>query len=365
MPTSKKSPAKPYEKAEWLILDSVESAERRKNMLGSVVPKAAQYKPFDDYSPHWDDPDLQTPMTINGKSVTKGKVLQDVIENLWRPKHNYGEDESAANDKPVEDDPPVQLNDILAGRIAAKTTGMRAAVTDLFNMLIRKQETEEVSIESGTVRRYKIDNPGAKVVDTLMPCGPWKEQLQKLFDRTADQASPLMLVTGILVCEDIKVRWNLEKHSKVDAGAKVDGKALLALLHQPPNPELAKYLDSKFEFDRETTSSENIFATCKESVILAVRYNYLNLTYEKLDKKGPNLFTKVFTKSTKPGAIKSAKMGEVVLGRGINAYASSPGTTEEEDEGVDWFYRRPPPDTDDGSGEESEDDTPANGHVGV
>jgi hypothetical protein len=369
MPTANTGPVKPYDKGEWLILDSVENAERRKYMLGSVVPKASQYKPFDNYSPHWGDPDLNSKVTVNGEAVTKGKVLQDVIDKLWRPTRNYGEDEPAANKEPMVEDRSVELNDILAGKVAAKTTGMKAAVTDFFNGLIRKHETEQVNIESGIVRRYKIDNPGAKVGDTLMACGPWKEQLQKLFDRTNDKMSPFMLATGIMICDDIKVRWSLEQGSNVDVGARLDGNALLALLHQPPNPELAKYLDTKFEFDREKSSKEKIFATCKHSVILAVRYNYLNLEYEELDERQQPFFVKwfmkLFLKSAKAGAIKRARMGEVVRGRGINAYAHADGTEEEEDdEGIDWFYGRPAPEVENGSGDEHANHTQAaNGNV--
>ena len=98
----------------------------------------------------------------------------------------------------------------------------------------------------------------------------------------------------------------------------LDGSALLAALHQPPNPELAIKLDSKFAFDREKSTSESIFATYKYDVIFAVRYHYLNLVLErKPDGKEPNIFMRFFSRPPKAGTIKSAKMREVVLGRGI------------------------------------------------
>lgn len=349
MASDKKAPTKPSDKAEWLILNSVESAGRRKHILGSVVPNTAQYNPFDNYSPHWADSDLDREITVDGKQVVKKIMLRDTMQKLWNSNLDYG---STGQDKSTGEDPAVQLNDILTGKIAAKTKGMRAAITDLFNLFIRKQEAEDVTIESGSVRRYKIDNPGAKVGDTLTPCAPWKEQLQKLFDRTTpkQQKSPFFLVTGVLICENLKVRWERSKNSDLDTTAKVDGNAVLAA-NGPPNPELAKHLDTNFNFNQEKSTDQYVFATCKHDVIFAVRYNYLNLSFEKKpEAKEPNVLVRLLLRPAKAGTIKSAMMGEVFMGKGIMSYATTTATenkedgkdTEGEDEDdSDWFYSRP------------------------
>ena len=60
---------------------------------------------------------------------------------------------------------------------------MPTTITKLFDMITLKDKLEGVAIESGSVKCYKIDNPGAKLQDTLLPCIPWKQQLQKLFDK--------------------------------------------------------------------------------------------------------------------------------------------------------------------------------------
>ena len=372
MAPNQKSPTKPSNAAEWLILNAVEHAERRKHILGSVVPKTAQYNPFDDYSPHWADEELNVEMKIGDKSVTKKKVLRDTIDKLWTAKLDYGDDEpteqhgSTGPQSPSREDTAVQLNDILTGKIAAKKKGMQTAITSLFNLFILKHELEEVQIESGSVKRYKIDNPGGKLRDTLLPCVPWKQQLQKLFDSKPPN-SPFLLVTGILICENLKVRWMRNTASELDADVKLDGNALLAALHQPPNPELAKYLDGKFVFDQNKSTKESIFATCKHDVIFAVRYHYLNFTFDRdPNAKEPNIIWKFLSRPAKAGTIKSAKMGEVVLGWGIMSYASAyvkqnkengkAIEEEEEEEGsVDWFYSRPAPDLKNGS-EDYEDD---------
>ncbi|KAL9619078.1 MAG: hypothetical protein Q9160_006254 [Pyrenula sp. 1 TL-2023] len=354
MSSNKKSPSRPIDKAEWLLLTSVQHAERRERILGSVVPRSAQYNPFDNYSPHWNDPILDERMTVDNKQVSKKKVLQDTTEKLWMSKDKpTGQAGATRLDNPAAYDTPVQLNDILAGRIAAKTKGMRAAVTDLFNSLIRKDVVEDVNIESGSVRRYTIDNPAGKVRDNLMPCEPWKEQLQKLFDNTSQQKSRFMLVTGILICENLKVRWKRNAESNYEAGMKVNGNAVLPAFHHLPNPELAGYLDSRFEFDQRKSTAENVFATCKHDVIFAVRYNELSLTFEKrADAKEPNSFMKFVFRPAKPGTIRNATLGEVVLGTGITAYAHASedmeerndgGNDEGEQDGVDWFYGHPAP----------------------
>lgn len=354
MAPSDSSHAKPSDKAEWLLLKSVENVILRKNVLGAVVPKSSQYDPFDNYSPHWDDPSLDNEMTVGTDRLTKKTVLRNMVNKLWIP-NSAGEDTA------------VQLNDILTGKIAAKTRTMQGAITELFNVFLKKSEVEEVSIESGSVKRYRIDNPGGKLRDNLVPCTPWKEQLQKLYDSTAQRKSPFMLVTGIMVCESLKIRWKRDANSNTEAGAKVSGNAVLAAFGQAPNPELAKYLDSKFEFDQERSTSENVFATCNHDVILSIRYNYLNLTFEKNpDAKEPIWPIRLVTKSTKAGTIKGANLGEVVLGTGIMSYASAASKQnneseeleehqEKEEEGVDWFYSGPAPDVDNETHEQNDE----------
>lgn len=111
---------------------------------------------------------------------------------------------------------------------------------------------------------------------------------------------------------------------KLDSSMAFDGNALLAALDQPPNPKLVKELDSKLASDQEKSRSEAIFATCKHDVIFAVRYHYLNLICErKPDVEDPNVFMRPFPRPPKAGTIKSAKMGEVVLGKGIMLDASA------------------------------------------
>ena len=371
MAPEKKSPTNPSDKAEWLILNSIENAKSRKYILGSVVPNNAQYNPFDNYSPHWHDGDLDK--TIEGEKVTKRKLLESTMQKLWSSKFDYGADEPTGNehstsqDNSTAEDSAVRLNDILTGRVAAKTKGMRGAITELFNLYIKKQDVEHVTIESGSVKRYTIDNPGAKVGDCLTPCVPWKEQLQKLFNRTTtkEQKSPFFIVTGVLICEDLKVRWKRDANSNTGTTSKVDGNAVLAVAGVPPNPKLPETLDTRFSFDQEKSTNEHVFATCKHDVIFALRYNYLNLTFEKAKD---NFFTRFMSKSVKPGTINNAKMGGVFLGTGIESYAAAT-TTENQEHGEDvegededdsdWFYRRPVKDpgnrledqSDDASGE--------------
>ena len=369
MAPEKKSPTNPSDKAEWLILNSVENAKSRKHILGSVVPKNAQYNPFDNYSPHWDDGDLD--QKIQGREeVTKRKLLQSTMQKLWSSNFDRGLDESTgkeqsiSQDKSTAEDSAVQLNDILTGRVAAKTKGMRAAITDLFDLFIKKKDAEDVTIESGSVKRYTIDNPGAKVEDCLIPCAPWKEQLQKLFNRTTakEQKSPFFIVTGVLICENLKVRWKRKANNNTETTSKVDGNAILAAAHQPPNPELAKHVDIRFNFDQEKSTKEYVFATCKHDVIFALRYNYLNLSFEKA--KEPNLLTRFLVKSVKPGTIKSAMMGGVFLGTGIESYAAATTTENQEDgedvegedeDDSDWFYLRPKRDLGNRLGDQSDD----------
>lgn len=367
----KKSPTKPSDKAEWLILNSVENAERRKHILGSVVPNNAQYNPFDNYSPHWDDEDLDQKIK-DSEEMTKRKLLQSTMQRLWSSNFDHEADESTGKEqstsqaKSTAEDSAVQLNDILTGRVAAKTKGMRTAITDLFDLFIKKRDAEDVTIESGAVKRYTIDNPGAKVGDSLVPCAPWKEQLQKLFNRTTakQQKSPFFIVTGVLICENLKVCWKRNASSNTETTSKVDGNAILAALHQPPNPELAKSLDIRFNFDQERSTKEHVFATCKHDVIFALRYNYLNLSFEKA--KEPNFITRFMGgRSVKPGTIQNAMMGEVFLGTGIESYAAATttenqedredGEGEEDDDDSDWFYRRPVQDSRNGLEDQSDD----------
>lgn len=104
----------------------------------------------------------------------------------------------------------------------------------------------------------------------------------------------------------------------------LDGNTLLATLDQPPNPELANELDSEFAFDQKRSTSESILATCKHDVIFAVRYHYLDLVFERMpDAKEPNSFMKSSFSPRKAGTIKSAKLGEVVLGLKIPRNASA------------------------------------------
>ena len=111
------SPTKPKDAAEWLILNMVEHADRRKHVLGFVIPEIAQYSPFDVCRPYWADEDLNVEMKIGDKSVPKKKVLRDAIEKLWTFKVDYGGDEPTDQSS---EDTAVQLNVILTGNIAAK-----------------------------------------------------------------------------------------------------------------------------------------------------------------------------------------------------------------------------------------------------
>ena len=367
MASDKNLPETPSNKAEWLILNSVESAERRKHILGSIVPKTAQYNPFDNYSPHWADEGLDREITVDGKQVIKKNLLRSTMQKLWNPNLDYGEDQSASQDKSAGEDSAVQLNDILTGKIAAKTNGMRSAITHLFDMFIKRQDAEDVTIESGSVKRYKIDNPVAKVGDLLLPCVPWKEQLQKLFDRTApqQQKSPFFLVTGVLICENLKVRWRRDTNSNLKTITTVDANAILAALHQPPNPEFAEHLNTKFDFDQAKTTDQHVFATCKHEVIFAIRYHYLNLSFEKKpEAKEPTFFGRLVGRSARPGTIRSAMMGEVFMGMGIMSYATATTTEKkgdgqdiegEDEDDSDWFYRRPVRLTEYGIGDQSDD----------
>ena len=104
----------------------------------------------------------------------------------------------------------MQLDFILTGEIAAKSQGMRTTITKLFDLVILKNKLDDVVIESGSVKRYKTDNPGGKLQAILLPCVPWKQQLQKHFDSTIQQNSPFLFITGILICEDLKVRWTIK-----------------------------------------------------------------------------------------------------------------------------------------------------------
>ena len=98
---------------------------------------------------------------------------------------------------------------------------------------------------------------------------------------------------------------------KLVSSMALDGNALLAALNQPPNPKLAKELDSKLASDQEKSRSESIFATCKHDVIFAVRYHYFNLICErKPDVEDPNVFIRPFPRPVKAGTIKGAKMGK-------------------------------------------------------
>lgn len=98
----------------------MEHADRCKHILGSVVPRIRQYSPFDVYSPHWADEDLNVEIEIGDNSVPK-RVLRDAIEKLWTSKLDYGGDEHPEQSR---EDMAVQFNDILTGRIATKDQEM-------------------------------------------------------------------------------------------------------------------------------------------------------------------------------------------------------------------------------------------------
>ena len=321
MAPKQRSPTKLHNAAEWLILNEVDHAGRRKQILGSVVPQLAKYSPFDSYSPYWADEDLNVEMETGDNSVSKKEVLRDAIEKLWASQVDYEGDE--LTDKSQEFT-AVKFNDIVTGKIAAKTQGMRTTTSPLFGLIILKDKLEGELVEYRSIKCYKIDQPDLKLQDTLLPCVPWREQLQKLFDRTIQQRSPFLLVTGILVCEALMVRWTRKDATKLGSSMTVDGSTLLAALHQPPDPEIATELDNNFAFDQEKSTSESIVATYKHEVIFAVRYHYLDLVFERTPDAGePNIFMKLLFNAPKAGTIKSAKTKEVVLGLGIprNAYA--------------------------------------------
>ena len=157
----------------------------------------------------------------------------------------------------------MKFNDITTGNIAAKTQGMRTPTSPLFGLIILKDKLEGELVEYRSIKCYKIDKPNPKLQDTLLPCVPWKEQLQKLLDRMIQQKSPFLLVTGILVCENSMVRWTKKDATKLGSSTTVDGNTLLAALHQPPDPETATELDNQFAFDQENSTSESIVATFK------------------------------------------------------------------------------------------------------
>lgn len=142
-------------------------------------------------------------MKIGDISVPKKKVLGDAIEKLWASQLDYEGEEPTVQSK---EDTAVQFNDILTGKIAAQYQGMRTTITKLFDLTILKDKHEGVVIEYGSIKCYKIDEPDSKLHDILLPCVPWKQQLQKLFDSTIHQNSPFLFVTGILICKDLRVR---------------------------------------------------------------------------------------------------------------------------------------------------------------
>ena len=69
MAPKQKAPTRLNNAAEWLILNEVDHAGRGKQILGSVVPQMAKYRPFNSYSPHWADEDLKVEMKIGDKPI--------------------------------------------------------------------------------------------------------------------------------------------------------------------------------------------------------------------------------------------------------------------------------------------------------
>lgn len=130
-------------------------------------------------------------------------------------------------------------------------------------MITLQDKLEGVAIESGSVKCCKLDNPGAKLQDTLLPCIPWKQQLQKFFDRTIQQDSPFLFFTGILICGDLKGRWGRKDASKLGSSMTLDGILLLAAFHQPSNPELAKELEAN---SRSTERRARVRVCCKKGI---------------------------------------------------------------------------------------------------
>lgn len=118
---------------------------------------------------------------------------------------------------------------------------------------------------------------------------------------------------------------------------------LLAALGIPPDDAIAKHLDAKFDFASAKVEGEQILATCKDSVIFAVRYNSLNLEYDKPEKKesGPSKLWRIITRAPKSGKITKVTLGEGFVGRGINAFAGTADPQVEEGLEDNIFYRRP------------------------
>lgn len=354
----KKTPARPNDQSQWLILDGVENAARKKHLLGSIVPKSALYT-LDNYRPHWDDGDLdslamQQQNVEGGKPRSKRDVLEETILKLWKKSGDFGKQEDEAGEEL-----PVQLNDLLTGKTMATKRTSQASITKLVKAMTKMESTERVSIKSGSVKKYKIDNPVAKVQDNLFPCLPWKEQLQKLVDAAVKPKGTYMLITGIMVCEDLTITWDLTKDTQIEADAKLDGQLLLAAINAPLSADVAKYLDTYFEFKREVNNTQNVFATCKQDVILAIRYNYLNLEYEKETSS----FLSKLIRNSKKGAIKNVKLGEPFCGTGINSYASTTVPHQSKEEEEDWFYTNPALDNDKEDQSNVQLNAHANGHT--
>lgn len=239
----------------YQVLESPQTAERKRRILGSVIPSDCFTTPFDTYAPYFDDPRWDSDK--EGK-----KQLESTIDFFWKPSTAKGENS-------------VKLKNVINTQADKKQDDGHFQLTQVMQAFFNKDKKRSFKFDAVEAEEYTIDNPGRAVAQRLSPCEPWMTDLQELYKKDKRKDPSYYIVTGVYTCKNTTVSWDQDDSVKKGAKGKVDGGAGAIV-----PPSAAKVLDSEIDYQGTRGKTERASRQFSDEIIIALRYHVLHLNTE-------------------------------------------------------------------------------------
>ena len=294
------------------LLETPVSTASFEHILGSVVSSANYTIPLRDYAPYYDSPQWETE-----KGKKEKEILDKNMKRFW--------------EKPADS---VPLSNLLSSRDTTSSDKVKFKLTEILKAYFNEGKHQNFTIENGKTVQYHIDNVGAAVSQRLSKCQPWKDEVQKLYDRDIRKVHDrqYLIVAGVWVCETAEVSWNEDATSKKELESTFPTAYVVSPATGVPLPP--KAIDLEGEGDRSREQHQRGGAEIRKPAIFAVSYHVLDLILEEPVKKSSSFIPKLKFKKTNSDLsnpkIKGVSLGKALRGgpHSIGSYGHGGGSNE-------------------------------------
>lgn len=297
--------------ARFLLLDGAVATSKIDTMLGTVVRDPT--RPRSHMRPNLTDPSI---------TETEKTALELLLKSLY------------------EREDCITMYDIETMKDYTSNRQVRTKFSDLLTLYGKRVTKKDITVTAGIARRYEFDGPGTAIGDKLLKNSTYKKQLEKMIGELRRAGQPdmnrgevaLPMITGILTCEQLSVKWNNDKST----AAGFAGKVPVGKLAGNPAEAIpgAPSADVSIEIDSENSTSQTTFATIKGEVIFAIAYDQLVIEL-KHEKPLPGLWTRLWNAiifhslHESPDLVADAWLGGQISGPGFNVMMSDDSSDDE------------------------------------